>query len=132
MYNITSSDDIKVWTDHNYINFDNIKNILNLSNDISDFLKVQDNDKEIFGDKTVDALAVILKSVYADRRYTLDPTSNIRVKYLDNTKQKVYKIDSQTINSIDIARPESVYGLINSFVSSNYTSDINIITFSLI
>ncbi len=126
------SSDIKIWCINNSIRYENIQEVLTIVENIVDKLKkLHDINIGPFGtENTLDLLGPILANVYIDKKYSLSDDI-IRVRYVNN-QGKYYKIDSQqSINSIDMNKPDTVYGLITSTITSNY-GNINMISCSLV
>lgn len=79
----------------------------------------------------MNVLAPILAEIYQDRKLSYDLSNIIRVRYVGQDG-KYYKIDSQTVNSIERDIPESIYGLITSTISSDYAPDFHTVACSLV
>ncbi len=123
------SSDIKRWCGNNGIRYDKIFEVMSIINNTLDRIgigKIGPFDT----DNTMKLLGPVLADIYSDRKYYLDKNTEIRVRYCN--KEKYYKIDSMSINTIEINTPETVFGLITSTISSDYESDFNLISCSLV
>lgn len=124
-----SENNIKEWCDNNFINFDIIKEVLDVTIIISDTLRRMNLEVTITTfdtDEIMDILGPILSDIYSDRTMIL---SNGR--YLGSDKN-VYKTDTLSINSIDRNKPDKVIGLVTSKISSSYGADFHLISCSLV
>ena len=129
------STDVRVWCENNKIRYENIHDVINTVKNIRNVLR-ENNIKSPTGhfdtENTLELLSPILKEIYSDRTYYLDPNQQVRVRYMDSDGN-YYKIDNhQGINTIDTVRPEVVYGLIVGIISSSYGPDFNVLTCSLV
>jgi hypothetical protein len=130
------SSDIKMWCNDNFIRFENISSVISLSNRVMDILNkdlsVPIRVGPFNADNLMDLVGPILVDVYSDKRMTLDPHTQVRVRYIDGDN-KFYKINNQdSINTIEMDQPVIVFGLITSTIKSEYTSDFNTIVICMV
>lgn len=124
-----SENNIEEWCYNNYINFDILKEVYDVTIHISDMLKQMNIDvsMDTFDtDEIIDILGPILSDIYSDRTLLL-----FNGKYVGSDKN-IYKTDTQSINSIDRNKPDKVIGLITSKISSSYGADFHLISCSLV
>ena len=131
------SSDVKDWCHDNYIRYENISEVISLNQVVINILN-QNRSIDIEAgpfdsNNLIDMMGPILTDVYHDKRLILDTSDNnvVRVRYLD-PENNYYKIDrGYSITTIEMDRPQIIFGLITSTISSKYTSDFNTILCSL-
>lgn len=145
--------DIKEWCQDNAIQWENISEVLLLTDRIKKILdnnqgnnnqgennedenKEDENKEGEIGpfetDSLIELLGPIIAQVYSDREFHLSSGDSVRVRYSDN-EGKEYKIDNQySINTIERDTPETIWGLITTTFSSKYTSDFHTVPCSLV
>ena len=111
-------EDIILWCKNNSINYMNMLEVLTLV----EHLLPEGSERGIFDtDEALEYMHPIITKVYEDKKYKLDESSQVRVRYIKNNLH--YKIDSiYSINNIEASRPEYIYGLISTEIESD---DIN-------
>jgi HrpA-like RNA helicase len=125
--------DIKVWCEDNSIRYEIILEVISIINIIINELeRLHDIEVGPFEtDTTMELLTPILSNTYNDKEFKLYNGDIVRVRY--EKDHKYYSIDNQySINSINMNKPETVYGIITSTIKSDYSSDINLISCSLV
>lgn len=130
---VSSEYGIYEWCQDNFIRYENILEVISVSQIICNELGIKMEYKSFDIQNSVTGLGQELSRIYSDRKYTRDNENIVRVTYhQDQHLNKKYKIDTQAVNSIERDKPDIVYGLITSTISSTYGPDFHLISCSLV
>lgn len=125
------------WCQDHALRYENMSDALSTYEEILHTLQTKTNQTEteityqpFDVDNIMNVLGPILLEIYQDRKLLLDTSNQIRVRYIDNAG-KYYKIDYQTVNSIEKYLPSSITGIITSTISSDYTPDFHTVIIAI-
>ena len=118
------------WCQDHALRYENMSEALSIFEDLSQMLQTEIIYQPFDVDNIMNILAPILLEIYNDRKLLFDATNQIRVRYIDNTG-RYYKIDYQSVNSIEKYVPSSITGIITSTISSDYTPDFHTVVIGI-